>query len=81
MEQQLDAIQEEIIRRINKLFQEKFDGNQRAFGRAANCDPKTIRDILNGNHFITVTLAFKMAYALDITASGLFDGLMLVDED
>jgi plasmid maintenance system antidote protein VapI len=77
MQNELDAIQLELTKRIHSLFLEKFNGNKLAFSKAAHCDEKTIRRLLEHQQGMTINLLFKIAFALDTKPSLLLDGLAL----
>lgn len=77
MQNELDAIQLELTKRIYLLFLEKFNGNKLAFSKAAHCDEKTIRRLFEHQQGMTVNLLFKIAFALEIKPKVLLDGLSL----
>lgn len=77
MQNELDAIQLELTKRINLLFLEKFHGNKLAFSKAAHCDEKTIRRLFEHQQGMTINLLFKIAFALEIKPIQLLDGLSL----
>ena len=63
--------QHEIIQLIKSKFEDKFDGNKLRFANTVGCDPKTLRDVFNGNHFMTVNLFLKICKALEVKPSDL----------
>jgi hypothetical protein len=77
MQNELDAIQVELTKRIHSLFLEKFYGNKLAFSKAAHCDEKTIRRLFEHQQGMTINLLFKIAFALDIKPIQLLDGLSI----
>lgn len=77
MQNELDAIQEELIKRIYSLFLVKFNGNKLAFSKAARCDEKTIRRLFEHKQGMTVNLLFKIAFALGTNPNELLQGLSL----
>lgn len=77
MQNELDAIQLELTKRIHLLFLEKFNGNKLAFSKAAHCDEKTIRRLFEHQQGMTINLLFKIAFALEIKPIQLLDGLSL----
>lgn len=77
MQNELDAIQLELIKRIHSLFLNKFFGNKLAFSKAVNCDEKTIRRLFENKQGMTINLLFKLACALEVTPSQLLEGLNL----
>ena len=81
MQSELDEIQLELTARIYRLFLEKFNGNKLAFAKAANCDEKTIRRLLDNKQGMTVNLLLKLAFALEIKPSNLLDNLNLNDKN
>ena len=78
MQNELDAIQVELTKRIHSLFLEKFHGNKLAFAKATHCDEKTIRRLLEHQQGMTINLLFKIAFALETSPSHLLNGLKLV---
>jgi len=78
MQNELDAIQIELIKRIHLLFLEKFHGNKLAFAKAAHCDEKTIRRLFENQQGMTVNLLFKIAHALETTPSQLLADLSII---
>lgn len=81
MQKQLDEIKAEVIKRIEKIFLNDFDGNNRKFARAVGCDEKTIRYLFNHNQGMTLNLLFKISRAIQISPSELLEGLELKNED
>jgi plasmid maintenance system antidote protein VapI len=81
MQSELDEIQLEVIKRIYRLFLEKFNGNKLAFAKAANCDEKTIRRLFDNKQGMTINLLFKIAFALKIKPSHLIENLSITFED
>lgn len=79
MQNELDAIQLELTKRIHLLFLEKFNGNKLAFSKAAHCDEKTIRRLFEHQQGMTINLLFKIAFALEIKPVQLLDGLSIKD--
>ena len=79
MQNELDAIQLELTKRIHLLFLEKFNGNKLAFSKAAHCDEKTIRRLFEHQQGMTINLLFKIAFALEIKPIQLLDGLSITD--
>ena len=79
MQNELDAIQLELTKRIHLLFLEKFNGNKSAFSKAAHCDEKTIRRLFEHQQGMTINLLFKIAFALEIKPNQLLDGLSITD--
>jgi len=79
MQNELDAIQLELTKRIHLLFLEKFNGNKLAFSKAAHCDEKTIRRLFEQQQGMTINLLFKIAFALEIKPVQLLDGLSMTD--
>lgn len=77
MQNELDAIQVELIKRIYNLFLIKFNGNKLAFSKAAHCDEKTIRRLFEHQQGMTVNLLLKIAFALDTNPNKLLEGLYL----
>ena len=77
MQNELDAIQLELTKRIHLLFLEKFNGNKLAFAKAAHCDEKTIRRLFEHQQGMTINLVFKIAFALETNPSLLLDGLCI----
>lgn len=77
MQNELDAIQLELTKRIHLLFLEKFNGNKLAFSKAAHCDEKTIRRLFEHQQGMTINLLFKLAFALEVKPTHLLDGLSL----
>ena len=77
MQNELDAIQLELTKRIHSLFLERFNGNKLAFSKAAHCDEKTIRRLFEHQQGMTINLLFKIAFALEIKPIQLLDGLSL----
>ena len=77
MQNELDAIQVELIKRIHLLFLEKFNGNKLAFAKAAHCDEKTIRRLFENQQGMTINLLFKIAFALETTPSQLLADLSI----
>lgn len=61
----MDEQQAKIVTIIKEKFEEKFEGNKLRFAKAADCDPKTLRDIFNGNHYMTMNLFLKLCNALE----------------
>ncbi len=77
MQNELNAIQLELTKRIHLLFLEKFHGNKLAFAKAARCDEKTIRRLFEHQQGMTINLLFKIAFALETNPSQLLNGLKL----
>jgi plasmid maintenance system antidote protein VapI len=77
MQNELDAIQLELTKRIHLLFLEKFNGNKLAFAKAAHCDEKTIRRLFEHQQGMTINLLLKLAFALEVKPIQLLDGLSL----
>lgn len=77
MQNELDAIQVELTKRIYSLFLDKFHGNKLAFSKAAHCDEKTIRRLFEHQQGMTVNLLFKIAFALETNPNQLLQGLYL----
>tara|TARA_B100000963_G_scaffold170498_1_gene148343 strand:+ start:862 stop:1068 length:207 start_codon:yes stop_codon:yes gene_type:complete len=44
----------EIIKIIKLKFEQEFNGNKSEFARKAKCDQKTIRDVFDGNHYMSI---------------------------
>ncbi|WP_258541767.1 hypothetical protein [Parvicella tangerina] len=57
--------QQEIVRLIESKFDEKFEGNKLRFANAVGCDPKTLRDVFSGNHYMSMNLFLKVCSALE----------------
>lgn len=77
MQNELDAMQEEMIKRIYSLFLVKFNGNKLSFSKAARCDEKTIRRLFEHKQGMTVNLLFKIAFALETSPNELLKDLYL----
>ena len=77
MQIQLDEIKEKLVKRINILFQQQYNGNKLQFAKAVGCDEKTIRLIFDFNQGMTLNLFFKIAKALNIEPSELIKDLQL----
>lgn len=77
MADDLDSVRKALIARIYRLHQTKFEGNNRMFARAADCDEKAIRQLFDERKStgMTLNLLFKLAFALEKTPSELLDGL------
>lgn len=80
MQKQLDEIKKEVTQRIRKEFLLKFDGNKTHFANKAGCSEKTIRLLLDFNQGMTLNLLFKLAFALDMQATDLLEGLAIKKE-
>jgi len=52
----MEEQQGRIVGVIKTKFEKKFDGNKLQFANAVGCDPKTLRDLFDGNHFMTMNL-------------------------
>jgi len=61
--------QQKIVIIIKSLFEQKFDGNKLQFAKAVGCDPKTLRDIFDGNHLMSMNLFLKLSKALNMKPS------------
>ena len=81
MQKQLDRIKKEVVQRIYVIFERDFDGNNRKFAKAVGCNEKTVRDLFEDNHGMTLNLLLKISRAVRITPSQLLDGLEVTDED
>lgn len=81
MQKQLEKIEIELVKRIYKLFMEKFDGNKSAFARASECKETTIRRIFRNEQGITVNLLFRLANALQMPVTDLLKDLRIEKED
>lgn len=81
MQKQLEKIEIELAQRIYKLFMEKFDGNKSAFARASQCKETTIRRIFRNEQGITVNLLFRLANALEVSASDLLKDFTIEKKD
>lgn len=75
MQKKLEEVEIELAQRVYKLFVARFDGNNSAFARAANCDEKTVRRVFNNEQGLTVNLLFKFSRALHVEASDLLKDL------
>lgn len=80
MQKEIDKIEAQIIERIYKLFQEKYDGNKSAFAKSAECSETTIRRILRNKQGITINLLLRMTQALDTTVSDLMKDLKIQEK-
>lgn len=80
MQKELGRIESEIIERVYQLFQKKYDGNKSAFAKSVQCSETTIRRILRKEQGITINLLFRIADALDTTASELMKDLKIFKE-
>lgn len=69
----MEEKQSEIIALIKVKFEEKFEGNKLQFAQSVGCDPKTLRDIFNGHHFMSMNLFLKFCDSLEIKPSELLN--------
>lgn len=77
MQNELDKIKKEVTQRIHVEFLKKFDGNNRKFAKAVDCNEKTIRKLFDDNQGMTLNLFFKLARAIKIKPSELLKDLEL----
>ena len=66
--------QQKIVNHIKVKFEQgdfKFKGNKLQFAEKVGCDPKTLRDVFNGNHYMSMNLFLKFCKALELKPSEL----------
>ncbi|MFT3793651.1 hypothetical protein [Flavobacterium sp.] len=80
MQGQLNEIKAEVTRRIHERFMEKYGGNKLRFAKDAGCDEKTLRLLFDEGSGMTLNLLFKLAKALNVSASELLSDLALKDK-
>ncbi|MNK07663.1 hypothetical protein D3C87_255790 [compost metagenome] len=81
MQNQLEKIETELVKRIYNQFLVKYKGNKSEFARASQCRETTIRRILSNKQGITINLLLRIANALDMKITDLLQGLSLEKED
>lgn len=77
MQNELDLIKEELIKRIFILFIQKYEGNKSRFARDIGCNERTVRRLFENNQGMTINLFFKISNALQIDPSELISGLKI----
>lgn len=77
MQTELDEIKEVLVKRIQILFEEKYDGNKSRFAKDVNCSEKAIRSLFTGKQGMTINLFFKIALALNVSPIELIKDLKL----
>ena len=81
MDKEVLRLKIELTRRLYALHQQKFGGNNVHLANAAGCGEATVRNIfakLKNQHSgqdITIGMAFRLCYALDVSLSDLVKGL------
>lgn len=86
MDKDIQRLKVEITKRLYTLHQEKFRGNNVHLAKASDCSESTIRNIFSKlndkdkGQDITLGMAFRLCYALDIKLSDLVDNLYVKQE-
>ncbi|MBK7181873.1 MAG: helix-turn-helix transcriptional regulator [Bacteroidetes bacterium] len=81
MEKDISKLKIEITKRLYKLHQAKFGGNNVHLAKASGCSESTIRNIFaklndkDKGQDITLGMAFRLCHALGVKLSDLVDGL------
>lgn len=86
MEKEIKRLKVEVTKRLYALHQSKFGGNNVHLAKASGCTESTIRNIFaklndtDKGQDITLGMAFRLCYALEIRLDDLVKGLEVKPE-
>jgi len=72
MLEHFEQIEKEVVKKIYKLFLEKFNGNNSKFAQASDCSETTVRRVFRNKQRMTLNLLLRFCNALEIDIKELF---------